>query len=187
MMFLALLFAFSVAGPRTTYQPLRDITWSRCNQGEFAIEDYDKAYPVEYTYCTNLGYITPSFIERYIKEASLEVFNFIYHIGLSPNECRSNTYLEVYEIDTDMLNDHRRFNEWQYNNPNTKTIWALYDARSEDRSVSSIVLTSHQEWDRLNLAHELSHYWYDRLCIASQYNYQTEKFAQKFESYYQNR
>lgn len=187
MLFIAFLFAFSVSRPGTVYQPLRDISWASCNRDSFTVGDGYNNYTVNYTYCTSEGTISSYFIDKNVESMSALALDFIQELGLSKNECRRNSNLEIYQVSMDVLNNPNRFFQWQAGNPNTSTIWALYDARVPDSNVSSIMLTSHSGWDHVNFAHELSHYWYDRLCLGSQYNYQIEPFAERFQEYYKAR
>jgi hypothetical protein len=65
-------------------------------------------------------------------------------------------------------------------------VWALYDPMKYDRSISSIMLTDHGAWaNEILLAHETSHYWYDRLCLGLAVGGGTEAFAQGFQTHYQ--
>ena len=182
MFYLFLLSAF--ANPPTNYPPLAHIVWPSCASNQYMVPHGNMGHIVRYTYCSSQGFIGTKTMHNYLLEASYKIFMFIDTLGLIDRTCRGNLNLEVYEIDTATLNDHTLFTRWQAANPSVQSIWALYDPRTEEVNVSSLMITHHGNWDRLNVAHEMAHYWFDRLCMRSQYNQSTEDFAKSFETYF---
>lgn len=178
-----LLLAFSVGGPETPYQPVNNISWQGCSKSSVEPSDGTNIYPLTYTYCTSQGDISHQFIEWALKEYSEDVFLYIEFLGLNKKESRSNTNLDVYEVDMGTLNDKSRFYKWQTQDNAGQKIWALYDARYDAISTSSIILTHHPEWDEVLFGHELAHYWYDRFSLDLVFSTKTEEFAINFETY----
>ena len=182
MLPLLLLLGFSIPGPKTNYQPLQDQRWTSCNQSSFSIQHHQNTYQVNYTFCTSTGKITSSYVDSKIASFSRDVLEYIDSLGWQPRTCKNSNLLEIYEVTTPVLNDSRRFGTWQSYSPGVNEIWALYDARGYNSGVSSIVLTKQYGWDDINFAHELSHYWQDRLCLTGDFYY-NERFANGFETY----
>jgi hypothetical protein len=130
------------------------------------------------------------FVHEVVVDASAQLFAFLAEKELSvSSECRSMD-LNLHQLSMEVLNDRGRFNEWQPQNrvpsDSSMNIWALYDPLFEDPSISSIYLTDHGSSNVGSLAHELSHYWFDRLCIYRQWTDGTEAFAVEFEGWYRS-
>ena len=138
------------------------------------------------------GTYNSSFVNSVIEKASREVFVFLDAKSIVYSDCLPGMNIDIYHISSTTLNDHSRFNEWgpanNVQDRNTFTLWALYDPMQYERYNSSIFITDHGAWaNEILLAHEVSHYWYDRMCLALVYSSGTEVFAQQFESFYENK
>ena len=174
---LFLTFLFEINSEASEYQPLKDQTWLICNSESFTVQDYT----VNYKICSK---DTDVPTEQDLISLSKKILEFAETQGL-PTENRvgiSLEELEIYKINMALLNDSYRFSKWA--NQSTDLIWGLYDPRIEETGVASIMLTEHGSyWDTIVLAHELSHYWYDRLSWKKIWSKDDEQFALDFEKY----
>jgi hypothetical protein len=188
MFLLPLLLAFTlVQNPVFNYKPLDDYSWNSCYQSSFRIIDWDdKVYNTDYTYCSMDGLIKPSFVDEKFLIASHDVFNYIDILQLEKTECIPHRNVEIFHINVTDLNDHKRFPHVTYP-PSPTRILALYDPRIEEINTSSLIITNQGQINDLILAHEVSHYWFDRLCIVNQYEGTSEQFAVNFEQFYKNK
>jgi len=130
------------------------------------------------------------FVAQIMEQATRELFRYLEKRQLPTGECSPKLQVDLYSIEYAALNDHNRFTEWGPENgvtdKSTFAVWALYDPMKYDRSISSIMLTDHGAWaNEILLAHETSHYWYDRLCLGLAVGGGTEAFAQGFQAHYQ--
>lgn len=118
------------------------------------------------------------------------VTGFSYTQGATTRVCRGDSYnLNVYVVEPWLLYDRRRF-AYVYNSPNvaassTFYLYAYYDSTPAVENQSAIVLGNYDlGMTRENFRHELAHYWWDRLCLASTLpRWTTESFAQAVETW----
>jgi hypothetical protein len=183
MLFL-LLFGSTFFTYNTGYKKVENYPWSHCHNSSFSITDNSKKYDVNYLYCSHQQAISREFIDETIRKASSLSFEYMKSLNLTRIECQNLNTIEVYEVEMSFLNDQGIFNEWKSTAPDAQKIWALYDPRNKESGVASIILTDHGDWNPEVFAHEIGHYWYDRFCLGTQYNYQVEPFALAFEEYY---
>lgn len=114
--------------------------------------------------------------------------------GISKTPCRGNEYnINIFIIDFSLIIDKRRFS-YVYGSPNINggddfVLYAYYDSTPNIDNNSMIVIS--QMYDPLNqenFIHEMTHYWWDRLCLSSRVSgYDTESFARKIEEIYVSR
>lgn len=161
------------------YEPLKDQEWLACNSANFNAEINNNSFIVNYKICFQDEGV-PS--KEELITITQKIFEFAKKNNLSDNQCVILENLEIYKISTMMLNDKSRFPGWS--NKEAKEIWGLYDPRVDETGVSSIMLTEHgSRWNKITLAHELSHYWYDRFCWNQGWSKSDEQFALDFELY----
>ena len=142
-----------------------------------------------------LGYVysphKPQYIEAMVKRSSQIMKAFLRKNGIAVSECRGYKYnLIVSVVSKHILQDKNRFRGFYKMKFGTekvagRTLYGYYDSTPEVVYNSSILLAD--MGPRLNEAviiHELAHYWWDRLCIASHTSGTSEDFAQAFEAYY---
>jgi len=101
--------------------------------------------------------------------------------------CDKKDYLEIYEVSFEELNipgyivdlDQKGFG----------SIWGYFDPRWSRNGFDSISVTNHTfETTHIIFAHEIAHYWYDRLCVGFNWNStSSEDFAKKIEALYTER
>lgn len=175
---LPFLLSLSIAIPTITYEPLKDQTWESCYNSGLEYQEYH----VYYQYCQIDDNISVKFIQHEIGRDTALIFDFAKTVGIAANQDILNQNLEIYEVSTKTLNS-AKFDDWS-KTKGTET-WGLYDPRVLDLNVSSIILTDHGlEWNQIVFAHELAHYWFDRLCWDKKWRGTPESFAQQFEIYY---
>tara|TARA_A100001011_G_scaffold389500_2_gene471112 strand:- start:5850 stop:6515 length:666 start_codon:yes stop_codon:yes gene_type:complete len=121
-------------------------------------------------------------------QKSSELFmRYLDDLGLYYNQCLAVKNLDIYYISKSVMADSRRFNQNPSANKETQKVghvlWALYDPMPQSES-SVIYITDRGSYSEEMLAHEVSHYWFDRLCIYRETTVDTETFAQKFQKYY---
>lgn len=169
------------------YEPVEDITWSSCSEGLY-IAKYNhynnELFPVNYRYCTVGGGLSPLDIENDIQTITGILFDFMQSSSPKGKQCVANGRLEIYSVKPETLNQRGRF-------PLTRNaglggeLSGLYDPRVEVYNTSSLTLTNGggKSENRVTLAHELAHYWYDRLCWGKFFP-NPEGFAKDFEKIY---
>jgi hypothetical protein len=167
---LNLTFAGQVCN--TDYFPLKNVQWSNCNTGKF---DF-RGHFVNFNYYQIDGSISFDFIKQEIVNDTAIIFNYVDSLNFPINECIQNRNVDIYQIDIKTLNG------LGFSKSNAVR-WGLYDPRSE--TTSSIMLTEHgSSWNKIILAHELSHYWFDRMCWNKYWEGTPEDFALEFERFY---
>jgi hypothetical protein len=135
----------------------------------------------------------PSYVEEMIKESSYLMNAFLTERGIKPTECRGRKYnIIIMLVSRIVLEDKARFQEFyrmKYGEDRKgPTLLGFYDSTPAIENNSSIILTDVGPY--LNgqiFAHELAHYWWDRLCLPNQISGSSESFAQAFEAYYVRR
>lgn len=119
-----------------------------------------------------------SYLKRYLQKS-----------GISTEDCRSNYNLGIFIIPNNIMYDKARFRDvYKMNSvPTMNFIYGYYDPTFEVDRNSTIVVSLLTRKDNAKLlAHELSHYWWDRLCLSNSFS-SSETFAhQVSEMYVQN-
>lgn len=179
MVHLFLTFLFEINSIASDYKPLQDQTWATCTSSNFVVNYGRAPFSVNYQICSYDNNVPT---EQDIINTTQKIFDFASSLGLSHTECVPLNNLEFYKVNMEILNDKKRFSKWS--NQGAGQIWGLYDPRLDEVGVASIMLTEHGDWNKITLAHELSHYWYDRLCWNKNWSKSDEQFALDFEKYF---
>jgi hypothetical protein len=173
------------------YQPLQDIKVATYQQKTVPILYKGSEYSVNLELFSQDNGYRFSYIESTFVDASQSVFKFAEQEGVyRSTECSPIHNLEIYDVDWSVLNDSSRFGVVQ--NPSAYGMQGLYDPRLSEPGVSSVMITDHSKSGTsrttlardILIAHEISHYWYDRFCFNNGWHGDAESFAIKFESYY---
>jgi hypothetical protein len=134
---------------------------------------------------------SPRFIESVIRESSDVMDSFLREKGITRTDCRGHKYnLIIILVSKDILSDGNRFQEFykrKYgDNRKGPPLYGFYDSTLEVSNNSSIVLTDvgHVLNEQI-FAHELAHFWWDKLCLPNKMAGSSEAFAQAFEAYYE--
>lgn len=174
--FKLLLILSIFLGFTTNYNELSDRKFNIYKSDDIIINDAK----VNLEYFSENDQISYDIIKsQFILNSSL-VFIFAQKNSINYNaQCFDNQNLEIYGLKYSTLNELGRFS-WK--NMNTREINGLFDPRSIEKNVSSLMIT---EVDTsLALAHETAHYWFDRFCFDRHgWAGTTEDFAILFEKY----
>lgn len=179
MLHLFLAFLFETFALASSYKPLEDQEWTNCNSSIINMDYKRGSFLVNYKICHKNEANVPT--EQDIIQISKKVFEFAAAAGLPDKQCFFLEELEIYKISTKLLNDKSRFPK--STNGLGKEIWGLYDPRIDETGKASIMVTEHADWNEIILAHELSHYWYDRMCWKQTWSKSDEQFALDFEKF----
>lgn len=183
MLYLFLTLLFEINSNASEYQPLKDQNWQACTASAFVVAYKQAEFTVNYQICSQDSDI-PS--KEELIATTQKIFDFAAVSGLEPiNKNCATTFtlnkLEFYKISVAILNDKNRFPQWLNQG---SPIWGLYDPRPTEKVVASIMLTEQGDfWDKIILAHELSHFWYDKLCWNRAWTKGDEQFALDIEKY----
>ena len=116
-----------------------------------------------------------------INESNSRVNTVVNQNGIKLENCVSElNILEIYEISFQDLNSRARTGDFGKENQE-KTIAGVYSRTPMDNPVASIYIASDIYGKDSALIHEISHYWYDKLCLFKWSIGDTEKFAQTIE------
>ena len=135
------------------------------------------------------GAYSDGFVKKTIKRSIDKMNLFLSKKNLKPLECRGiKQKIKIYYISSKLLNDRSRFSLYGLENPNINektNLIGFYDpTRYDVRSDSIIVTNISSKRNSSLLAHEFSHYIYNRYCIMAQTYQNTEPFAIEFEKFY---
>ncbi len=103
-------------------------------------------------------------LERALARASTLTLEAASRRGLHPKECRSVPRLDIYQVPEWLLADRDRFFPDEI--PPDVVLWGVYDPLYGEAGRAAILVIDHKnpEYVETMLAHELAHYWADRLC-----------------------
>ncbi len=178
-MFSILFYSALAQDCQTNYPPLQNQTWTNCEN--YSINAFYQERIVELDFKYYPKDLSSKFVKSEVQKSTELIFKFAELKGLKTIEVLPNLKLEIFQVSMDLLNDRQRFPEYQ--NMTNLSIWGLYDPRS--LSEASIMITDHgSNWTKLTLAHELSHYWFDRFGWQRLWKKDPESFALEFERYY---
>lgn len=126
-------------------------------------------------------------IRHVISDSYTLIKSYLSERGFSYKECREDYNLHIFIVDKSVLYTPSRFGKYWASTGNPhNTLWAYYDSTLEIEKNSIILLANiYGENNDALFAHEMSHYWYDRLCLGTQLSGGSEKFAQSYQSYYE--
>jgi len=146
-----------------------------------------KGKPLSYIYKSH----SPRYIEAMVRRTSVVLDSFLKERGVAITDCRGSGYnLIVTVVSKDILQDDNRFRDFYrmkfgVEKLEGRTLYGYYDSTPEVENNSSILVTDMGAYlNQEVLAHELAHYWWDRLCIGAKIQGSSEDFAQAFDSYY---
>lgn len=106
-------------------------------------------------------------------------------LGMSAVDCKQDLNVHFVQLQTETLNDDRRFGSWRnVNGTWLFTIHGLYDPTVETYRESVISFISLPEGSDHLIVHEMAHYWYDRFCLYDSSELKTETFAKAVEQDY---
>ena len=175
----------SVGRASVSYGPLSDMNLSKGSTQNIETSIYPVTYRV-YSYDT-VDNRTEERLEAIISSSAALLRDYAANMGLPLNDCAGDQVIEFFIIPYSVLNDRSRFSEWPYENgisSSSSNIVALYSPRRTERNIDAILFTRNSLSMDHYVAHELAHYWYERLCWSSNTSVRTEPFAMGFESYY---
>lgn len=125
---------------------------------------------------------------RYVVDGSYRLLkSYLSSRGVSNRDCRDDYNLHIFVVDKSVLYTPSRFEAYfkQTGNP-YNTLWAYYDSTAEIEKNSIILLANIEGQDNDSLfAHEMAHYWWDRLCLGTKFSGGSERFARDYQSYYE--
>ncbi len=109
--------------------------------------------------------LDPMELESVMERASALVLSLAARHDLEPRECRHLPQLDVFQVPEWLLADRARFT---HDVPPEIVLWGLYDPIIEQRGRAAILIIDHENpaYVETMLAHEIAHYWVDRLCWA---------------------
>tara|TARA_B100001029_G_C14942521_1_gene384026 strand:+ start:141 stop:812 length:672 start_codon:yes stop_codon:yes gene_type:complete len=143
--------------------------------------------PIPYIYRSH----NPKFVEQIIVRASKAMDGYLRSIGIKQVDCRGNDYnLVVTVVSRSVLQDDKRFRDFYKTKFGVErlehgTLYGYYDSTPEIIYNSSIMLTDVNKQNEEVLAHELAHYYWDRMCVGKYLkNTSSEAFAVAFDKYY---
>jgi hypothetical protein len=114
-------------------------------------------------------------LERALTRASALIMDEASRRGLEFKECRSLEQLDIYQVPEWLLADRTRFSLDEI--PPEVVLWGVYDPLYGQAGESAILVIDHKnpEYVETMLAHELAHYWVDRLCWTKTMGLATEE------------
>jgi hypothetical protein len=125
-----------------------------------------------------------------VKRTSVVMDSFLKERNVTIEDCRGSKYnLIVTVVSKDILQDDVRFRDFYKKRFGVeklvgRTLYGYYDSTPEIKNNSSILITDVGSSNEEVLAHELAHYWWDRMCIGAKISGTSEAFAQAFDQYY---
>jgi hypothetical protein len=160
----------------------------------------DKVIDLSISYQTSNGQIpsalyrshSPENIKGWIRHSWPIFKRFLAQHNIPTTDCRRNYNLNMFVVTPTIMDERDRFEEapWSADVVRGKNdrIYGYYTATKEIKNNSTILVTDwvgHRE--NVILVHEMTHYWYDRMCIRPHWNGSSEHFARAFQSYYEMR
>lgn len=174
--------SFAVEPSAEPYDDLKLISQHHYPEQTLAVRQKTITYK---SYIRNDGYVPEYYLRESIQVASEISLDYIKNNY--KESCDTKDYLELYEVSFRELNvpgyivstDQKGFG----------SIWGYYDPRRSKHGIDAISVTNHTfETTHIIFAHEIAHYWYERLCIGFDWRSTTsEDFAKKIEEIYTSR
>ncbi|MAG25752.1 hypothetical protein CMI47_09260 [Candidatus Pacearchaeota archaeon] len=160
------------------------------------IELSDRSIDVSFSYQTGGGRIysdlytefNPDYLSSLITSSWPILKRYLEEQEIPTRDCRHIEYnLNIFAVNTNILLDEVRFAEFWTKNPQKTTgIYGLFDPTTRVQNESAI-LVSNFEGHMLNIifVHEMGHYWWNRLCVATHWPAGAENFSMSFQRYYE--
>lgn len=144
--------------------------------------------PINYRFSYVKKDISEDYIKNVLKKISAAIVVYADLYGYNQKNCRLKSNLDIYYVTEDLINDRKRFNGFLNEGlSDSSKLWAFYDPVVERIDYAVIPFSNQGRWHtESTIAHELSHYWYDRLCWDMQWSGSAEAFAIKFEKFYED-
>jgi hypothetical protein len=131
----------------------------------------------------------PEYMEALIRSSWLSVKRYMEAYSLPTNDCRYNYNLNIFIVNNSILYDASRFEGFFSDNNgyySPGVIRGFYDPTVNIKNNSAIILTNvDRNLNELIFVHEMSHYWYDRLCTKRHWTLHDEEFSMRFQEYYE--
>lgn len=126
------------------------------------------------------------FVERQVLLSEKHIRRFNSHMGLASSDCRGSYDVNIYVISNEKMWEEDRFYSYRLrtNLGSERRIYGFYDSTLEIPKNNVLIITNVDERENLlTLQHELAHYWFDRLCVKSNYKESSEIYALTYEEY----
>ena len=131
-------------------------------------------------------YFPVEYIIRQIRLSESHIISFNNSLSLSTQDCRSNYNLNIFAISNETMWEEGRFYSFRLrtNIGGERLIYGFYDPTLETAGENVLILTNVSSYENvLSVQHELSHYWFDRLCVRDNYSGTSESYALEYEAY----
>lgn len=171
---------------------INDIRTVEHNSGTLGLAGKKMEYSISYqfggrqTQAQLVEVYTIPYMEGMMKDVWQIMDNFLESKSIPSYDCRPNYNLNFFVISPEeMLREDRFAYYFRINNLRPSLVYAFYDTTPDVYAESAIILTNlGQPQNNFSVAHELAHYWWDRLCVANHYDSGGEAFALEFEAHY---
>jgi hypothetical protein len=127
-----------------------------------------------------------NFVARQVLLSEKHIRRFNSQMGLRSSDCRSSYDVNIYVISNEKMWEEDRFYSYRLrtNLGSERRIYGFYDSTLEIPRNNVLIITNVDERENLlTLQHELAHYWFDRLCVKSNYKESSEIYALTYEEY----
>lgn len=172
------------------YHAVDDISFIEYGLDSVHIEK--KGFNIAYKLFSSDSKISPEYIKYELSNSSMWLFAFLKSEQMQYIDCKPQLQINLYTIPIQSLNDGR-FTDWQNQSVGeslvTHTVFGIYEPNTGMKNVIAILIATKQsKYDtKMLIGHEMSHYWYDRLCLNVLSKYKTEDFARKFERFFREK
>jgi hypothetical protein len=192
---------------------IADVPTKAHSEGYLRLSDRTIQYSLSYQ--TDSSGINPSLYRAYnpdhvkyvIKDSFKLLIEFLEDRDINHADCRFDYNIHIFVLEKSILYEMERFpSVYSIHGPKLPGMWGLYTPTAEIDANSGIMVTNQgSSKNDAILVHELSHYWYDRMCLIrfweldpktepNKYSrsknsagYYAENFALSFENYYEAR
>jgi len=133
----------------------------------------------------------PEHIDFLIKDSWTLLKSFMTEYRIPYSDCRLDYNLNIFVVSNEVLYDTSRFADFfskygEYYTPGV--IFGFYDPTLNVKNNSAILLTNVSVGlNDIIFIHEMSHYWFARLCVETNWPYHDEEFSVRFQEYYKAR
>jgi len=185
------------------YKPVNidDVPTKMHSEGYMQLADRTLQYSISYQ--TRSSEIDPELYAAYdpdhikyvIKDSFNLLIEFLDSHDAEHTDCRGNYNIHIFIVTRELLAESSRFYDLTESyGIRPKAIWGYYSSTKKIRANSAILVGNIDS--RRNdgiLVHELTHYWWDRMCLqwywkkAEDDYCVSENFANTFEDYYKAR
>jgi hypothetical protein len=132
--------------------------------------------------------ISRDVLQSVIKNSWKEMSQYLSGRGVRIRDCRGERYnVNFFFVTKNEMNRPGRWDRFFEANPenNRTPIYGYYDATHDIPYNSAIIIREMPSSElTITIAHEMAHYWWDRLCLSRSISQTPEGFAQSFEREY---